>query len=87
MVSLPHALRSTPVSSTPRPASTFTVEAAPQLAASFECSQLGSTLPRLSIEFLLMNGTRRRYQVGGEMTVGRVKEAVWGAWPEGKQPT
>lgn len=44
---------------------------------------MGGGLPRLSVEFLLVDGTRRRYGVGSEVTVGAAKQAIWENWPEG----
>jgi len=84
MVSLPRALGSTPVAATPRPASTVATDAAQEVTSTAAAEQLGRTVPRLYVEFLLVDGSRKAYQIGSEMTVGAVKKAVWNAWPEGK---
>jgi len=38
-------------------------------------------VPQVSLTFLLVSGRRRTMSFEQEMTVGRVKELVWNAWP------
>ncbi|TCD62661.1 hypothetical protein EIP91_006583 [Steccherinum ochraceum] len=38
-------------------------------------------MPQVSLTFLLVSGRRRTMSFDHEMTVGRVKELVWNAWP------
>lgn len=42
--------------------------------------------PQVSLTFLLVNGRRRTMIFEPETTVGRVKELVWNAWPNGESP-
>ncbi|KAI0795619.1 hypothetical protein C8Q75DRAFT_746719 [Abortiporus biennis] len=39
------------------------------------------TMPQVSLTFLLVSGRRRTMSFDQEITVGRVKELVWNAWP------
>ena len=39
--------------------------------------------PQIALTFLLVSGDRRTMTFDSEMTVGRVKELVWNAWPSG----
>lgn len=41
-------------------------------------------MPQVSLTFLLVSGRRRTMSFDQEMTVGRVKELVWNAWPNGE---
>lgn len=41
--------------------------------------------PQVSLTFLLVNGRRRTMTFEPETSVGRVKELVWNAWPNGEQ--
>ncbi|KAH8076010.1 ubiquitin-related domain-containing protein [Cristinia sonorae] len=38
-------------------------------------------MPQVSLTFLLVSGRRRTMSFDQEMTIGRVKELVWNAWP------
>ena len=40
--------------------------------------------PQVSLTFLLVSGRRRTMSFEPETTVGRVKELVWNAWPNGE---
>ncbi|CAL1709367.1 unnamed protein product [Somion occarium] len=40
-------------------------------------------VPQVSLTFLLVSGRRRTMSFDHEATVGRVKELVWNAWPNG----
>lgn len=40
-------------------------------------------IPQVSLTFLLVSGRRRTMTFEPETTVGRVKELVWNAWPNG----
>ena len=40
--------------------------------------------PQVSLTFLLVSGRRRTMGFDPETTVGRVKELVWNAWPNGE---
>lgn len=41
-------------------------------------------MPQVSLTFLLVSGRRRTMSFDHEITVGRVKELVWNAWPNGE---
>ncbi|OCH88548.1 hypothetical protein OBBRIDRAFT_703369, partial [Obba rivulosa] len=41
-------------------------------------------LPQVALTFLLVSGRRRTMSFEPETTVGRVKELVWNAWPNGE---
>ena len=43
--------------------------------------------PQVSLTFLLVTGRRRTMSFDPETTVGRVKELVWNAWPNGESPS
>ncbi|KAF8485683.1 hypothetical protein JB92DRAFT_3131086 [Gautieria morchelliformis] len=40
-----------------------------------------TTMPELSITFLLISGRRRTMSFASSTTIGRVKELVWNSWP------
>lgn len=40
-------------------------------------------MPQVSLTFLLVSGRRRTMSFDHEITIGRVKELVWNAWPNG----
>lgn len=40
--------------------------------------------PQVSLTFLLVSGRRRTMSFEPETTIGRVKELVWNAWPNGE---
>ena len=42
--------------------------------------------PQVTLTFLLVSGKRRTMSFDPEMTVGRAKELVWNAWPNGTFP-
>jgi len=88
MVSLARALNSTPVAATPRPASRAATVERPKVASPSRAVQrMGSKPPWHLVELLLVDGTRKRYDVGGEVSVGGVKRDVWEGWPEGERGT
>ena len=47
-----------------------------------EATQPAAT-PQVALTFLLVSGSRRTMIFDPETTVGRVKELVWNAWPNG----
>lgn len=48
-------------------------------------AQVVPQTPQTSLTFLLVSGRRRTMQFDPETTIGRAKELVWNAWPNGKQ--
>lgn len=40
-------------------------------------------MPQVSLTFLLVSGRRRTMSFDHEITVGRAKELIWNAWPNG----
>ena len=44
-------------------------------------------MPQVALTFLTITGKRRTMSFDPEATIGRVKELVWNAWPNGEQPS
>lgn len=43
-------------------------------------------MPQVALTFLTISGKRRTMSFDPEATIGRVKELVWNAWPNGESP-
>jgi len=57
----------------------------PVIPATESQAQVQITMePKIPLTFLLITGARRSMSFDPETTVGRVKELIWGGWPEGE---
>ncbi|KAK7457867.1 hypothetical protein VKT23_010211 [Stygiomarasmius scandens] len=69
----------------PAPAaeSTTVPSSVPVVPATESQAQVQITMePKIPLTFLLITGARRSMSFDPETTVGRVKELIWGGWPE-----
>jgi Ubiquitin-2 like Rad60 SUMO-like len=55
--------------------------AQPSPSASNPLPPHSTTMPEISITFLLISGRRRTLSFASSTSIGRVKELVWNSWP------